>query len=271
MNRPQHHHPVGHQTHRFAIATGLEGASRPATAPSRSSHRFRTPDQHVEKPSLFREMTTVARHRRATYAQFCLDVGRLHLDIDGDTVSRVDANAVYTHLLNLFVDESVGLWFAYWCTQTALASAYYQQLKRLNHMQSPSGDQASPCTTDAAPFRANADVVYHLLDDGRQTIHIHTHSCDDKRLFAQCGCTTHGSNWMFPDTVDANDIPGGWVLARVPGDSAVLHIQKPFRVIRQRGFDAHHTPVCRYILHVWVCGSKDVLGSYRVAWQQVSV
>ena len=95
-----------------------------------------------------------------TYAQFCLDVPRIKLVVDGQRDATLPPPCIYTWLVNLFPDERTGLWFAYWCTQTALADLYIAKLRRIH-----------------AVVRRPAH--YHLLDDGQQTVEVRTtdHCC----------------------------------------------------------------------------------------------
>ena len=93
----------------------------------------------------------------ATYAQFCLDVPRIKLVVDGCRDGTLPPPCVYAWLVNLFPDERTGLWFAYWCTQTALADLYIAKLRRIH-----------------AVVRHPAH--YHLLDDGQQTVEVRTQS-----------------------------------------------------------------------------------------------
>ena len=98
-----------------------------------------------------------------TYAQFCVDVPRIKLVVDGQRDATLPPPCVYTWLVNLFPDERTGLWFAYWCTQTALADLYIAKLRRIH-----------------AVVRRPAH--YHLLDDGQQTVEVRTQpdtACDD--------------------------------------------------------------------------------------------
>ena len=90
-----------------------------------------------------------------TYAQFCLDVPRIKLVVDGQRDATLPPPCIYTWLVNLFPDERTGLWFAYWCTQTALADLYIAKLRRIH-----------------AVVRRPAH--YHLLDDGQQTVEVRT-------------------------------------------------------------------------------------------------
>ena len=97
-----------------------------------------------------------------TYAQFCLDVPRIKLVVDGHRDATLPPACVYAWLVNLFPDERTGLWFAYWCTQTALADLYIAKLRRIH-----------------AVVRRPAH--YHLLDDGQQTVEVRTQPDDAAR------------------------------------------------------------------------------------------
>ena len=52
------------------------------------------------------------------------DANRIMLVIDDKEDTNLPVQCIYTWLVNLFTDEAIGLWFAYWCTQTSLASIY---------------------------------------------------------------------------------------------------------------------------------------------------
>ena len=110
--------------------------------------------------SLFHRITTNSRERSATYRQFCVDAKRLDIIIDGESDTDVSENALYAWVINLCSDEQIGLWFAYWCTQTALADIYHRQLLFLNRDYS---------NTPVDGFN------YHLLDNGRQRVEIDMH------------------------------------------------------------------------------------------------
>lgn len=90
-----------------------------------------------------------------TYAQFCLDVPRIKLVVDGHRDATLSPPCVYAWLVNLFPDERTGLWFAYWCTQTALADLYIAKLRRIHAV-------------------VRRPTHYHLLDDGQQTVEVRT-------------------------------------------------------------------------------------------------
>ena len=95
--------------------------------------------------------------RREVYEQFCLDAHRVMLTIDGNQDSPVvPVQCIYAWLVNLFAEETMGLWFAYWCTQTALATIYQDKVLSINGnlTHNPNG------------------LAYHLVDDGRQEVHI---------------------------------------------------------------------------------------------------
>ena len=142
------------------------------------------------------QATDTPQLRQQTYHQFCLDANRLTLRIDGTYDPDASPITLYTWVVNRYVDERVGLWFAYWCTQTALAPLYCRKLVQLNRGR----------------VTASAYNVFHLLDNGRQTIDITgTHDRDGE-----------------------------------------LHLTKPFRVVRQTPYAHEHEPVCDYVLHVWV-------------------
>jgi hypothetical protein len=254
--------------------------------------RFQTRHLYLQHAALYQQVTTEPRDRQATYEQFCLDVGRLHLEIDGEIEgcqAAEESAVMYTHLLNLFTEESVGLWFAYWCTQTALAGIYQDQLLRLNRHEGCNRSQTS--MTNCPPCFTNG-IVYHLLDDGRQEVRLHTRFGDVDLVSAQDVCCngcppppppSSSSLWSVAETFSAGNpmvSPNThstdhgasfeeWTIARVRSDDAVLHIQKPFRVVRQRPSESCHVSVCRYMLHVWVPGHQDAIGTYKVLWQQV--
>ena len=253
------------------------------------TRRFRSRNRFLRNTSLFQQVTTETRHRQATYEQFCLDVPRLHLEIDGEVEGCAsddsecglsNASVLYTHLLNLFDEESVGLWFAYWCTQTALATAYHEQLVRLNSHSRNKIQALSPSANDSH------DIVYHLLDDGRQRIHLHSQFVDAGRECLEHFCEREEEGMYLPPswtetehTADVDDHMNHhyhttshleeWTIANVCDEDAVLHIQKPFRVVRQKDTGLCQVPVCKYMLHVWVPGHKVAIGSYKLFWQRV--
>lgn len=122
----------------------------------------------------------------ATYAQFCVDVPRLKLVIDGTHDAALSPMCVYTWLINLFDDERTGLQFAYWCTQTALADIYIRKLRSIHALTAHCGGRGG-------------GLRYHLLDDGRQTVEVHS-TQGTLRLFKPfrlCQLDTEGT----PETV----------------------------------------------------------------------
>ena len=148
--------------------------------------------------------------RQQTYRQFCLDANRITLRIDGIYDPDASPSTLYTWVVNRFEDARIGLWFAYWCTQTALAPLYCRKLARLN--------------CGRMVTAAGAHNVFHLLDNGRQTIDI-IGACDR---------------------------------------TSVLHLTKPFRVVRQTPYAHEHEALYDYVLHVWVRALP--LGTYTVRW-----
>lgn len=181
---------------------------------------------------LFRRVTSLSSQRLSTYQQFCLDVKRLELVVDDERDDEACEAALYTWVVNLFTDANVGLWFAYWCTQTALADIYCKKLHTLN--------------------RRGAVRFFHLLDDGRQSVCLHT------------ARETIELDGVRPDEADE------WTIASVQHVGAVLHLTKPFRVAHQTHDPETHEDcfrvVRRYMLHVWVYGTRDRLGEYTVRW-----
>jgi hypothetical protein len=112
---------------------------------------------------LFRHVTTDQAMRKATYHQFCLDAGRMDIAINGEGVADMPEQCLYTWMINMFRDERKGLWFVYWCTQTALASVYHAKASELNHDTS-----RTECQLRNGDTRTT--TAYHLLDDGRQKV-----------------------------------------------------------------------------------------------------
>ena len=107
---------------------------------------------------LFYKITSDTQLREEVYKQFCMDAKRMMLVIDGKYDECAPVQCIYTWLINLFKNEKIGLWFAYWCTQTSLASIYQTKLLDLNHsMISRNSDDA---------------FMYHLVDDGRQHVYV---------------------------------------------------------------------------------------------------
>jgi hypothetical protein len=114
---------------------------------------------------LFRNIVTDPNNRKETYKQFCLDAKRMVLVINGkEDTTDIPVKCIYTWLVNLFADEQVGLWFAYWCTQTALATIYQNKVLDINHCRS-FGNNEPHTNTDTG-------FIYHLIDDGRQRVYI---------------------------------------------------------------------------------------------------
>lgn len=114
---------------------------------------------------LFHHIVNDPSNREETYKQFCLDAKRMVLVINGkEDTNYIPVKCIYTWLVNLFVDEKVGLWFAYWCTQTALASIYQTKVLNINHRLSLGNNDPQKSK--------NTGFVYHLIDDGRQHVYI---------------------------------------------------------------------------------------------------
>lgn len=90
------------------------------------------------------------------YTQFCLDVPRIKLVIDDIHDIQITPTCLYTMFVNLFSNERTGIWFAHWCTQTALADVYIQKLKHIHTSMKRESKQ------------------YHLLDAGRQIVHVYS-------------------------------------------------------------------------------------------------
>jgi hypothetical protein len=105
-----------------------------------------------------------AHWQASTYAQFCLDVPRLKLVVDGVHDAGLNPTCAYAWLVNLFPDEQAGLQFAYWCTQTALADVY---ARRLRDVQWHKGRVRNFSTTSSPSL--------HLLDDGPQNVEVQSY------------------------------------------------------------------------------------------------
>lgn len=114
--------------------------------------------------ALFHHIVNDPNNREETYKQFCLDAKRMMLVINGKEDTHLPVKCIYAWLVNLFADEKVGLWFAYWCTQTALASIYQTKVLDINHRLSLGNNDHKKSTTTG--------FVYHLIDDGRQCVYI---------------------------------------------------------------------------------------------------
>lgn len=107
---------------------------------------------------LFCSIVNHPTQRKQVYEQFCLDANRIMLVIDDKEDTNLPVQCIYTWLVNLFTDEAIGLWFAYWCTQTSLASIYHTKVLDINH-------------TPSAHHPPHG-FAYHLVDDGRQHVYI---------------------------------------------------------------------------------------------------
>ena len=104
----------------------------------------------------FHHIINTPVQRQKVYEQFCLDANRMKLVINGEEDAHLPVQCAYTWLVNLFTNEAIGLWFAYWCTQTSLAPIYQTKVLHLNHR----------CSSQPHGF------TYHLVDDGRQHVYI---------------------------------------------------------------------------------------------------
>ncbi len=207
---------------------------------------------------LYHTITTYPHKRQSTYHQFCLDIKRQTLMVNGqldDEHTLASESTLYAWMVNLFSDETVGLWFAYWCTQTALASVYQEMMMHLNGL-----DAKGKPTTFNEPIVTNPYI--HLLDDGRQQIDIQTgdESMDDTLD------DTESADVAFAET--ALDVSNDWTLTSLVRREPMLHLTKPFRVFRPNRDGDGGDVVCRYMLHVWVYGCAARLGSYRVVWEE---
>ena len=112
---------------------------------------------------LFDHIVNNTRHQKATYEQFCLDAKRMLLVVDDKKEdSDIPVQCIYAWIINLFANEKIGFWFAYWCTQTALASIYETKVLDINHRFNITKTTATPSN----------GFVYHLIDDGRQHVYI---------------------------------------------------------------------------------------------------
>lgn len=114
----------------------------------------------MSTPHFHHIINTPAR-RKEVYEQFCLDAKRMMLVIDGKEDTHLPVQCAYTWLVNLFTNEAIGLWFAYWCTQTSLASIYQTKVLDINHRLSLGNINRQP-----------HGFIYHLVDDGRQHVFI---------------------------------------------------------------------------------------------------
>ena len=111
-----------------------------------------------------------ANWQASTYAQFCLDVPRLKLVVDGVHDAGLNPTCAYAWLVNLFPDEQAGLQFAYWCTQTALADVYIRRLRDVQQHVERVGT-----ATGLGTVRGATPPV-HLLDDGPQNVEVQSHA-----------------------------------------------------------------------------------------------
>ena len=141
---------------------------------------------------LFHKVTTNHNIRKEIYQQFCLDAKRMSVFIDGQYDHSISEKCLYTWLVNRFKNEKKGLWFAYWCTQTALADIYQEKVKLLNQNHLHSLLSLSTTPVHSKSYSTCEPVDYHLLDDGRQRIYIK--------------------------------------LSDIQKDNAIMHVFKPFRV-----------------------------------------
>ena len=113
--------------------------------------------------TLFQRITNDPDWRKEIYNQFCLDACRMHIILNGNTNEfEMKVKCFYTWLVNLFTEPCVGLWFAYWCTQTALASIYHEKVMDLNAYS----------VTDTLTTLDNVSFHYHLVDNGKQWVYI---------------------------------------------------------------------------------------------------
>jgi hypothetical protein len=115
--------------------------------------------------------------RTAVYRQFCLDAGRMGIAINGERDEDMPERCLYTLMVNMFRDERKGLWFVYWCTQTALASVYHAKASELNQDTCRTRRRQNS-TTAGTPADDGECFTYHLLDDGRQQVSIHVSDAD---------------------------------------------------------------------------------------------
>lgn len=194
-----------------------------------------------DKYTLFERVTTDLSYRTQIYHQFCLDAKRISMYLEGKYDHSITEQCLYTWLINLFVDEQKGLWFVYWCTQTALGDIYKQKLCELNcdtinthhhrynknntnvvnnnHLVWTSSTRPHTTTTPCT------SILFHLVDDGRQIVYI-------KRSSDQY-------------------------------EEATLYVLKPFRVCCM----SHNDHLCTlYYIHLRVTIDTSALGSYDVVW-----
>ena len=100
--------------------------------------------------------------------------------IDGQYDHSISEKCLYAWLVNRFKNEKKGLWFAYWCTQTALADIYQEKVKSLNQhnlhsvlsLSTTPVQSKSHSKLHSKSYSTCEPVDYHLLDDGRQRIYI---------------------------------------------------------------------------------------------------
>ena len=276
---------------------------------STTTGRFSPQKVHINANELFQKVTTDTDHRRATYNQFCLDVKRMQFEVDGEFDSVASENALYTWIVNMFADEAIGLWFVYWCTQTALAPVYYNQFMLLNtrHYHPPEqstgttnenenknenknknenendpSEPISQCVFRSVEMDAD-DFTCHLIDGGRQTAELYTsgghhvmgrvpgNHVSPNRCYSPYQERMSMRNKHHVRAKCPNDFDE-WTVECMDSDSdsAILHVTKPFRVLFYESSSHTYTQMCRYTLHVWVPGNSDALGTYDVLWQQES-
>lgn len=169
---------------------------------------------------LFQDVTTRITIRNEIYRQFCLDAKRISISIDGIYDPALSEKCLYTWMLNVFENEKKGLWLAYWCTQTSLADSYRQKVHSLNG-----------CTGIDSESSTAVAFSYHLVDDGRQRVHIN--------LYDDTHCDTHC-------------------------DTADLCLYKPFRVCYLH--PDQDVPITLYYLHLQILLDTKSLGKYEVNW-----
>lgn len=155
------------------------------------------------------------------FTQFCLDVPRIKLVMDGIHDVHLTPTCMYAMFVNLFTNASTGIWFAHWCTQTALADVYIQKLQNIHSL-----------------VRCESKR-YHLLDAGRQIVHVESQPRNHKSA-----CHEDGR----------------------------MKIVKPFRLclLDDEGVPQ---PIKHYHLYIDVIAFREspTLGVYMVHWQTVYV
>jgi hypothetical protein len=101
------------------------------------------------------------------YKQFLIDGPRTRIYIDGH-LENVSPQCLFSMLINRYDKISTGIRFVFWCTQTALASIYKRKLIEIN------------------PGFHHGNVMFHILDNGSETIHIEKYKMRITKPFTVC-------------------------------------------------------------------------------------